>query len=171
MSVEPSSSRLKERKNGDGEYLVKELFVQDVVHNTNLLHVLGKGSPAILLPLDFIEGKFPKLHDGNTIPLYGKHIDLSCTGTSKKQKMFTEEKLPAQCERLANTGIFSCVTCGVLCFACAAIVRPSEVAVHNLLSADCGNVKGKAVTSEVAARDANNAALGSSLGKEYCILV
>ncbi|KAK1363231.1 hypothetical protein POM88_038792 [Heracleum sosnowskyi] len=166
MSVEPRSSGLKERKNGDdGEYLVKELFVQDVMHNTNLLHILGKGSPAILLPLDLIEGKFPRTCDGNTLPLSSKQLDLSCTTTSKKQKIFIEGKLPAQCERLANTEIFSCVTCGVLCFASAAIIRPSKVAAHNLMSADCGNVEGKAVSSEVATRDANNAALDSSLGR------
>ncbi|KAK1363230.1 hypothetical protein POM88_038791 [Heracleum sosnowskyi] len=166
MSVEPRSSGLKERKNGDdGEYLVKELFVQDVMHNTNLLHILGKGSPAILLPLDFIEGKFPRTRDGNTLPLSSKQLDLSCTTTSKKQKIIIEGKLPAQCERLANTEIFSCVTCGVLCFASAAIIRPSKVAAHNLMSADCGNVEGKAVASEVATRGANNSALDSSLGR------
>ncbi|XP_074381747.1 uncharacterized protein LOC141723758 [Apium graveolens] len=58
-------------------------------------------------------------------------------------------------------GIFSCVTCGVLCFACAAIIRPSKVAAHNLMSADSGKIEGKAVASEVPAGDANNVAFAS----------
>ncbi|XP_074381751.1 lysine-specific demethylase JMJ705-like isoform X2 [Apium graveolens] len=142
MSVEPRNSRLEERKKGDGEYLVKELFVQDVVHNTNLLHKLAKGSAVVLLPHNFIEGKFPKSRDSNTIPLYSKNIDFSFKTTSKQQKIFTEENVPARCERSADTGFLSCVTCGDLCFACAAIIRPSQVAVRNLMSANYGNNEG-----------------------------
>lgn len=50
ISDEPRSSRLKDKKKGEGETLVKELFVQNVVHNNDLLHVLGKGSSIVLLP-------------------------------------------------------------------------------------------------------------------------
>ncbi|PON45651.1 TFIIH C1-like domain containing protein [Parasponia andersonii] len=50
ISAEPRSSRLKDKKKGEGETVVKELFVQNVLQNNDLLHVLGKGSPIVLLP-------------------------------------------------------------------------------------------------------------------------
>ncbi|KAH7528297.1 hypothetical protein FEM48_Zijuj05G0057600 [Ziziphus jujuba var. spinosa] len=50
ITAEPRSSRLKDKKKGEGETVVKEQFVQDVIHNNDLLHVLGKGSPIVLLP-------------------------------------------------------------------------------------------------------------------------
>ena len=81
--METRSSGLEEKKKGEGERLVKELFLQDVKHDISLLHSLGKGSAAILLPRDFILGNFPELRDGNNIPLYNKHINYSCTTTSQ----------------------------------------------------------------------------------------
>lgn len=137
---EPRSSRLKEKKKSEGDCLVKELFLQDVMENTNLLNSLGKGSPLVLLPPDFAYISFwPKEN--------------------------------VQCERLPNTGLLTCVTCGVMCFACAAIVQP----INFPRSSDCSNIGGMDVASEVASnnwlthstRDANNAALDSSLGNEY----
>ncbi|KAJ1413253.1 Zinc finger C2H2-type [Sesbania bispinosa] len=50
MSTEPRSSRLKDKRKGVGETVIKELFVQDVLRNNDLLHVLGKGSAIVLLP-------------------------------------------------------------------------------------------------------------------------
>ncbi|KAJ0049107.1 hypothetical protein Pint_15614 [Pistacia integerrima] len=50
ISAKPRSSRLKDKKKDEGETLVKELFVQDVAHNSELLHILGKGSSIVLLP-------------------------------------------------------------------------------------------------------------------------
>ncbi|KAJ1391929.1 Zinc finger C2H2-type [Sesbania bispinosa] len=50
MSTEPRSSRLKDKRKGVGETVIKELFVQDVLRNNDLLHVLGKGSSIVLLP-------------------------------------------------------------------------------------------------------------------------
>ncbi|XP_050377779.1 lysine-specific demethylase REF6 isoform X2 [Argentina anserina] len=49
-SAEPRSSRLKDKKKGEGETVVKGLFVKDVIQNNELLHVLGKGSSIVLLP-------------------------------------------------------------------------------------------------------------------------
>ncbi|GAB4860532.1 hypothetical protein Ancab_035692 [Ancistrocladus abbreviatus] len=49
-NVEPRSSRLKDKKKGEGETLVKQLFVQDVVQNNDLLRILGNESPVVLLP-------------------------------------------------------------------------------------------------------------------------
>ena len=78
MSMETRNSGLEEKHKGEGERLVKELFVQDVKHNTNLLHSLGKRSPPILLPCDFFKGNFPDLHNGKNIPLFSKYINFYC---------------------------------------------------------------------------------------------
>nr|XP_007155510.1 hypothetical protein PHAVU_003G207700g [Phaseolus vulgaris]ESW27504.1 hypothetical protein PHAVU_003G207700g [Phaseolus vulgaris] len=50
IRAEPRSSRLKYKRNGEGETVIKELFVQDVVENNDLLHTLSKGSAIVLLP-------------------------------------------------------------------------------------------------------------------------
>lgn len=50
ISAEPRSSRLKDKKKGEGEAVIKELFVQDVLQNNDILHALGKESPVVLLP-------------------------------------------------------------------------------------------------------------------------
>ncbi|XP_012856937.1 PREDICTED: lysine-specific demethylase REF6-like [Erythranthe guttata] len=34
-------------------------------------------------------------------------------------------------------GLFSCVTCGILCFACVFIVQPTEAAARYIMSGDC----------------------------------
>ncbi|GMH16746.1 hypothetical protein Nepgr_018587 [Nepenthes gracilis] len=49
-NLEPRSSRLKDKMKVEGETLVKQLFVQDVMQNNNLLHALGKESTVVLLP-------------------------------------------------------------------------------------------------------------------------
>ncbi|KAL9264700.1 Lysine-specific demethylase REF6-like protein, partial [Drosera capensis] len=49
------SSRLKDRKKGEGETLVKQLFLEDVVQNNDLLHTLGKDSTVVLLPPNSLE--------------------------------------------------------------------------------------------------------------------
>ncbi|XP_063938161.1 lysine-specific demethylase REF6-like [Daucus carota subsp. sativus] len=133
-SMETRSSGLEEKK-GEGERLVKELFLQDVKHDISLLHSLGKGSAAILFPRDFIVGNFPELRDG----------------------------------------LFPCLACGVLCFACAAIIKPGKVDVHNLMLADFGNIGGSGVASDIAASNwwfrsagsAKNAVLDSGLAMNY----
>lgn len=55
ISAEPRSSRLKDKKKGEGETLVKELFVQNIIHNNDLLHLLANGSPCVLLPNNFTD--------------------------------------------------------------------------------------------------------------------
>ncbi|KAL5076484.1 hypothetical protein RYX36_015468 [Vicia faba] len=55
ISAEPRSSRLKDKKKGEGDSVVKELFVQDVLRNNDLLHVLGKESPVVLLPRSSVD--------------------------------------------------------------------------------------------------------------------
>lgn len=225
ITPEPRSSRLKDKKKGEGETLVKELFVQDVEQNSNLLYVLGKGSPTILLPRDSVDmsictklrvgsqlkvksglsfgscstddtmknsndfmqdvkkgvkrlkgfnsmsGKFPKFSDDNRFPLFGGSDDVSAPLASQNQRADTEGERPVQSDSLPNKGLFSCVTCGILCFACVAIIQPRDVAARYLMSADCSNFNGWNVGSEVSSdcltpftRDANAAEMNSSLG-------
>ncbi|CAN8254895.1 unnamed protein product [Cochlearia groenlandica] len=50
IHTKPRSSRLKDKKRSEGEKLTKELFVENIIHNNELLFSLGKGSPVALLP-------------------------------------------------------------------------------------------------------------------------
>ncbi|KAK4395774.1 Lysine-specific demethylase REF6 [Sesamum angolense] len=179
IAMEPRSSRLKDRKKGEGEMLIKELFLQDMMQNNDMLHILGKGSSIVLLPqnslshaiysntssgfqstaksrlfpslcspdlelktasydagyeflLDRKQGiKQPRGHAVNR-----KSISSLCSSSevpSMAPQIDSEIKRASQHEQ----GLFSCVTCGILCFACAAIVQPTEAAAHYLMSADC----------------------------------
>ncbi|KAL3818599.1 hypothetical protein ACJIZ3_004504 [Penstemon smallii] len=174
ITVEPRSSRLKDKKKGGGETLIKELFFQDMMQNNDMLHTLGKGSSIVLLPQNSLSSSicsksqyrlFPSLHSpglemkttkynardefmhekkqsmrqardyaisGNESPSVALHTDL----------MDSEIKRASQCEQ----GLFSCVTCGVLCFSCVAIVQPTEAAALYLLSADCSEFDGWGVS-------------------------
>lgn len=194
---EPRSSRLKDKKKGEGETLVKQLFVQDVMLNNDLLQILGKGSPIALLPQSALDksvssnlyvgshyklkprpsfglrtqndemksaehltsdhnvldkkqgikstpltglywkrGKFSSSFGGTRPPLLGGD-DLSCSLASQTQNMETARERNTQCDRLPDRGLFSCVTCGILCYACVAIIQPSEAAAHYLMSSNC----------------------------------
>lgn len=62
------------------------------------------------------------------------------------------------CDGLSDQRLFSCVTCGILTFACVAIVQPREQAARYLMSADCSFfndwVVGSGITNEgIAVRD------------------
>ncbi|KAL9672816.1 hypothetical protein QQ045_029069 [Rhodiola kirilowii] len=46
----PRSSRLKDKRRTEGETVVKQLFVQDVMQNNDLLYLLGQGSYIVTLP-------------------------------------------------------------------------------------------------------------------------
>lgn len=189
--VEPRSSRLKDKKKGEGETLVKELFLQNVIQNNELLHILGKGSSVVLLPqnssdisvqskshmklnsrlslglcspeegikssklsvyddttvnrnqgvknskcLYSVKGKFSSLCAGNRLPTFGKDSE-TCMVDSHTQNSVTGKENSDQNDRLPEHVLFSCVTCGILSYACYAIVHPREAAARYLMSADC----------------------------------
>ncbi|KAL5748255.1 hypothetical protein ACOSQ2_025552 [Xanthoceras sorbifolium] len=193
ISAKPRSSRLKDKKKDEGETLVKERFVKDVVQNNELLHILGKGSPIVLLPRSSSDisvcsdlrvgsqlGVDPSMSLGlcsnkgaiesarglvsNDIMLGrsngimpvkrfysagGKFTSLcernsSLSGT-ENPRTWTSQILPTDTERedtvqgdrLSDQRLFSCVTCGILSFACVAIVQPREPTARYLMSADC----------------------------------
>ncbi|KAI8020607.1 Lysine-specific demethylase REF6 [Camellia lanceoleosa] len=208
ISTKPRSSRLKDKKKGEGEALIKELFVEDVMRNNDLLHILGEGSSIVLLPqnsLDVcsnlrvasqlkgshrlplglcnpeeemkaseslvsenimidrkrglkqfasfypVKGKSSPMFDGSRLSLLSGSDD-ACTLASQTHKADAGRERTAQGDRLSDQGLFSCVTCGILSFACVAIVQPREEAAHHLMSADCRNFNdqddGPGVTSD-----------------------
>ncbi|XP_057474348.1 lysine-specific demethylase REF6-like [Actinidia eriantha] len=197
ISNEPQSSRLKNKKKGEGEVLIKELFVEDVIRNNDLLHILGEGSSVVLLPqnsldnsvcsdlfvssqlkgnprLSFglstpkeeikasdslvsrqimvdrmlavkqlagfypVKGRFSSMFDGNRLSMLNGSDD-AYTVASRTPKVNPGTERTAQGDRLSDQGLFSCVTCGILCFACVAIVQPREAAVNYLMSVDCSS--------------------------------
>lgn len=227
MVPEPRSSRLKDKKKGEGETLIKELFFQDVIQNIELLNTLGKGSPIVLLPRDSInnsiqtklragyltkanselslglcssstdgkmkilndikldrkkrskgpylmKGKFPRSSGASRLPLFGGSNGDPCASPYENAKTDTEGERHVQCDRMPNKGLFSCVTCGILCFACVAIVKPTEVAARYLMSANCSNFtewgNGSKVNSEcltLSGGNAETAELSTGLGNNF----
>ncbi|KAM0035185.1 putative [histone H3]-dimethyl-L-lysine(36) demethylase [Helianthus debilis subsp. tardiflorus] len=102
---ESQSSQLRGRFTSEGDTIVKRSFVQDVMHNNELLVALGNGSPITLLLEDALESLVPR-------------------GSSYGQP--NKKAHPAS--------IFSCVTCGSPCYSCVAIVQLSKTAARYLMS-------------------------------------
>ncbi|KAF5202795.1 Lysine-specific demethylase ref6 [Thalictrum thalictroides] len=197
---EPRSSRLKDKKKGEGEAMVKEFFVQSVMQNNDLLHVLSShGSSCVLMPRnsaeisiylnrrigiqkkvkrrmslglcsnseaskaarvlppeeDTLERKmrlnqltaFNALNEtSNSVfmedrlsSLAVKHnlhgnVDLCnsvIVGTDMKNNCTSQDAV------LLEQGRFPCVQCGILNYACVAVIEPREAAAQYLMSADC----------------------------------
>lgn len=210
IAMEPRSSRLKDRKKGEGEMLIKEQFFQDMMQNNGMLNVLGKGSSIVLLPQNALSHSFrsdtmvgfqsttksklfPSLcspdlelrstgsnaYDESALDmkqstkqakgsivnrrtfssLFG--IDIS-SPTPHAEQTCPESKKTSQCQQ----GLFSCVTCGILCFACVAIVQPTEATAQYLMSADCSilNNLGESDNDPNNIRDATGSDTNLSLG-------
>ncbi|CAN6585486.1 unnamed protein product [Malus baccata var. baccata] len=190
ISSEPRSSRLKDKRKCEGDIVVKELFVQDVIQNNDLLHVLGKGSPIILLPQSSsdlsvcsklrvgsqlrvnpgfshsshslkeemkssgsvsdglmidrqqvkgfysVRGKLASPSESNTLPSLSGSNNVHGLN-SKRSNLNCERESNVEGEGLSDQRLFSCVTCGILSFACIAIIQPTEEAARYLMSADC----------------------------------
>lgn len=192
ISAEPRSSRLKDKRKSEGETVIKELFVQDVLQNNDLLHGLGEGSSIVLLPRSSsdisvcsklrVGSQQLKMNPGYSLNacnsegvnsskgLVSEDLVFSRNQGIKQMKGFysVKEKFASLCERnrvssltvndnicssssksldteretsqgdgLSDQRLFSCVTCGILSFACVAIVQPREPAARYLMSADC----------------------------------
>ncbi|XP_031475379.1 lysine-specific demethylase REF6 [Nymphaea colorata] len=202
IPVEPRSLRLKDKKRGEGESMIRELFVQNVIQTNELLQVLcTKGSACFLLPPKNSESSFrsalygkPKGKSKSRLsiglcspkesfepvtksacdtppdilmhyrqvydsPLMKEKSETIRKGNrSSPVKYFRREeqvgslssaspctsygkKCLSSGDLLLDQGFFSCVTCGILGFACMAVIQPSEVAVRKLLSHDCAYLK------------------------------
>lgn len=137
------------------------------MRNNDLLHILGEGSSVVLLPQNSLEeiraserlasrniildrklgvnqsaslypvkGKLSSLPNGNRLSFLSGS-DSACTLASQIHKVGAGTESTAEGDRLSDKGLFSCVTCGILSFACVAIVQPREAAANYLMSADC----------------------------------
>ncbi|KAJ0785429.1 putative [histone H3]-dimethyl-L-lysine(36) demethylase [Helianthus annuus] len=132
------SSRLRERLTNEGDAFVKRSFVQDVMHSKELLHALGNGSPITLLSEDVFRSLAPHGFDSN--------VDDSIVDKRAKGILNSSYDQPIKKGDLAS--LFSCVTCGCLCFSCVAIVQPSKTAAHYLMSNEDVNVIDQGLSSE-----------------------
>ncbi|CAA7056466.1 unnamed protein product [Microthlaspi erraticum] len=115
IHTKPRSSRLKDKKRSEGERLTKELFVQNIIHNNELLCSLGKGSPVALLPQSSSDVSVcSELRVGSGLstnqenPIQLKSEDLSSdsvmVGFSNRIKdtVTVKEKFTSLCERSRN---------------------------------------------------------------------
>ncbi|CAK8562929.1 unnamed protein product [Lathyrus sativus] len=95
ISVGPRSSRLKDKKKGVGQTVIKELFAQDVLQNNDLLHALGKGSSVVLLPRSSSDfSVYSKLRLGSQQLKVNSDISLSlCNseGTNSSKKFISDD--------------------------------------------------------------------------------
>ncbi|KAI4319048.1 hypothetical protein MLD38_032696 [Melastoma candidum] len=161
----PRSSRLKDKKKGEGEATIKDEFLRNVIENNKLLQILGKGSPIVLIPqsssdasafLNLCVGSYSRVAQGNSpldgyskikpklaslcerksIPLLDANGDLPKSGFRILDRDSHRDEL-LQDDRLSHQRLFSCVTCGILTFDCAAVIQPREQAARYLMSADC----------------------------------
>lgn len=175
--------------------MVKELFVQNIMQNNDLLHILGKGSSIVLLPKSSSDipvcanlrvGSSSRVKPRLSLGLcsleeamkasnciVSNDIDMGLNHDFKQLKGFfpVKEKFASSCDRnklhsshendnnrsltsqtrnletksetishgdgLSDQALFSCVTCGILSFACVALIQPREAAARYLMSADC----------------------------------
>ncbi|XWS37164.1 hypothetical protein CRYUN_Cryun19dG0019300 [Craigia yunnanensis] len=223
ISAKPKSSRLKDKKKSEGETLVKELFVQNLIQNNDLFHILGKGSSVVLLPKSSsnislcselraaselrinprmslglcnnkevmksskalasdaimlgrneeikrvkgfysVKGKFASMYEGNRDSSF-RGIDYLCRLPSQTLNTNIERESTVQGDALSDQRLFTCVTCGILCFACIAVLQPTEQAARYLMSADCSFFNDWTVGSGVT-RNGFTAAHGDAITSE-----
>ncbi|TYI18047.1 hypothetical protein ES332_A07G063500v1 [Gossypium tomentosum] len=219
ISAKPKSSRLKDKRKNEGENLVKELFVQNLIQNNNLLHILGKGSSVVLLPKSSsdislcsdlrcqsrinprmslslykdiiksskdvgsdetviggneeikgikgfysVKGNFASMYEGNQDSSFSGN-DYSCRFPSPILNTIRERDSAILGDALPDQRLFSCVTCGILCFACVAVLQPTDQAARYLMSADCSFFNDWTVGSGVT-HDGFNAAHGDAITSE-----
>ncbi|XP_022770021.1 lysine-specific demethylase REF6-like isoform X2 [Durio zibethinus] len=195
IGAKPKSSRLKDKNKSEGETLVKKLFVQNLIQNNDLLHILGKGSSVVLLPkcssdsslcselrvasqlrtnprislglcnykevressetlasdeimlgrseeikavkgFYSVKGKFVTIYEGNRDSSF-RGTDYTCRLPTQTLNTNIERESAVQADALSDQRLFSCVTCGILCFDCIAVLQPTEQAARYLMSADC----------------------------------
>ncbi|KAI3512844.1 hypothetical protein L1887_20164 [Cichorium endivia] len=160
---EPRSSRLKDKLKAEGEALVNRLFLQDIIQNNELLHVLGNGSPIVVLSEEALCSWISSDSCYKTRCIQNEESSSSRGGRNSSFDSFASPRQNTEIEKNEirkpdPASVFSCVACGILCYSCVAIVQPSKEAARYLMSAYC-----RGGTDLVAATDyANVVGLGSS---------
>ncbi|CAI9267283.1 unnamed protein product [Lactuca saligna] len=163
---EPRSSRLKDRLKGEGDAMVKRLFLQDMMQNNELLDLLGQGSPIAVLSEEALDSWIPS--NSSTDLSLGLCIQNDETVSSRRRSSFDSFDSPKKKKMVIGkngihkpdpASVFSCVTCGILCYSCFAIVQPSKEAAGYLMAT-------QGVDVLVAANYTNVVDLGSSSERE-----
>jgi hypothetical protein len=177
----PRSSRLRDKKKNEGEIMIKETFVGSVIENNNFLSILLDKGPCIVIPeiefplpwtvpevtvnqgLDATICNISKpksegmLDDAcNRRKLYETKFGTFnstafCLSTPDIQSGVSGKSRSHQGVGLLDQGRLPCVQCGILSFACVAIVQPKEAAVQYIISRECtssGATHGKIMKSD-----------------------
>ncbi|RYR67615.1 hypothetical protein Ahy_A03g014007 [Arachis hypogaea] len=82
-----------------------------------------------------IKDKITSLCERSMISSYD--VNGNICSSSSKQLQGDNERESGEGDGSPDKRLFSCVTCGILCFPCVAIVQPRESAARYLMSADC----------------------------------
>ncbi|GFZ11958.1 relative of early flowering 6 [Actinidia rufa] len=141
ISNEPKSSRLKNKKKGEGKLSFGLSTPKEEIKTTDSLvsrQIMVDRMLAVKQLAGFypVKGRFSSMFDGNRLSMLSGSDD-AFTVASRTPKVNPGRERTAQGDRLSDQGLFSCVTCGILCFACVAIVQPREAAANYVMSADC----------------------------------
>ncbi|PKU64687.1 lysine-specific demethylase JMJ705 [Dendrobium catenatum] len=203
----PKSSRLKHKRRCVGETMIKETFVQNVIHNNSLLNILlDDGSSCLILPQrtfdkplcsglhlklqmkvkprialglchaeDKMEGNsvhdfyigsrsswpsssgFCPAEENSNSVYYRKNLlatKISSLGSSGSQILSSRlqnkegQNNKYRTDGVLDQGLLSCVTCGILSYACVAVMQPSEAAAEYLLSSNCNSFSNQIVGFE-----------------------
>ncbi|CAM8933784.1 unnamed protein product [Rhodiola kirilowii] len=89
-----------------------------------------------LTSLPAVGKQFGSAFIGNLCSLPNKIIDTHQLTPNRWDADF-ENKNAILDAGVADQKLFSCVTCGILCFSCVAIMQPAEGAARYLMSSDC----------------------------------
>ncbi|KDO69371.1 hypothetical protein CISIN_1g0010001mg, partial [Citrus sinensis] len=81
-----------------------------------------------------VKGKFASLYARNSSL---SETDNIRTWNSQILSTDTERQNTVQGDQSSDQRLFSCVTCGILSFACVAVIQPREPTARYLMSADC----------------------------------
>ncbi|GAA0138848.1 histone modifying enzyme [Lithospermum erythrorhizon] len=82
-----------------------------------------------------VKGKYSALCDGN-LPVSGRADQVVSTLGSGSRSMDPGRDGDPRSDRVSSQGLFSCVTCGILCFSSVAVIQPTETASQYLMSGD-----------------------------------
>nr|GMD34542.1 lysine-specific demethylase REF6 [Ipomoea batatas] len=83
------------------------------------------------------KGKSSPLCESTRLPISGRDSNVSSAIAHANGNMNTaSERAYYNCDRSSEHGLFSCVTCGILCYTCVAIVQPTKAASRCLMSTD-----------------------------------
>ena len=76
-----------------------------------------------------MKGKFASMYEGNRDSSFGG-TGYSCRLLPQTLNSSIERESDVQGDALSDQRLFSCVTCGILCFACVAFLQPIEQAAQ-----------------------------------------